>query len=143
MVQTVLAFDFGEARIGVAVGNSMLRQATPVAVIASLPRELRFRHIADLIAAWQPDLLVVGIARHASGDDSAMTARCLRFAHQLEGRFGLPVLQVDERYSSLEAEMMRRDARAAGSLRAGATLDDLAAAVILKRFFDEHPEALA
>jgi putative Holliday junction resolvase len=143
MVQTVLAFDFGESRIGIAVGNSMLREATPLAVLATLPREMRFTRISELITAWQPDVLVVGVARNVSGEDSPMTARCIRFANQLEGRFHLPVVKIDERYSSLEAEMTRRDRRAAGYARAGATLDDLAAAIILKRFFDEHPATLA
>lgn len=142
-MQTVLAFDFGESRIGVAVGNSLLREATPLAVLASLPRELRFTRIGELVKAWQPDLLVVGIARNASGEESPMTARCIRFANQLEGRFRVPVIQIDERYSSLEAEMVRRDARAQGYARAGATLDDLAAAIILQRFFVEHPATLA
>ena len=135
--RTVLAFDLGEARVGVAVGNTLLREATPLAIVPAVPRESLFGEIAQLLGAWQPQLLVVGLPRGVNGEETPMTARCERFANQLGGRFNLPVVRVDERYSTLEAESLQRQARQQGHARARKTLDDVAAAVILKRYFDE------
>ncbi len=118
----VLAFDFGTRRIGVAVGNGVTRQARPLAVIGDLG-DARWRRIGELLAAWQPARLVVGVARHPDGAAHEMTARCERFARQLAGRFGLPVDTIDERYSSAVVANGR---------------DDEAAAVILQQWFDEQ-----
>ncbi len=115
----------------------MLREATPLEVLPAQPSDALFKAIAGLISTWHPEQLVVGIARHASGEDSAMTARCERFANQLAGRFNLPVARIDERYSSLEAEELQREARRSALSKTRRQLDDLAAAVILKRYFDQ------
>ena len=120
--QTFLAFDFGLKRTGVATGNSLLRQATPLATVAA-EGDARFAPIARLIAEWQPDALVVGIPVHPDGAPHDNTRRAQRFARQLQGRFGLPVHEVDERYSTTEA--------AAGGAR---DLDAASAAVILDQF---------
>ena len=117
----VLGFDFGTRRVGVAVGNGVTRQARPLAVIAD-EGDVRWRRIGELVAAWQPARLVVGVARHPDGTPHELTARCERFARQLEGRYRLPVARVDERYSSAVT--------ADGA-------DDEAAAVILQQWFDE------
>jgi len=118
---TLLGFDFGARRIGVAIGNGVTRRARPLALIDDVG-DVRWRRIAELVAAWQPARLVVGIARHPDGQAHELTASCERFARQLAGRFGLPVARVDERYSSAVV----RDGR-----------DDEAAAVILQQWFDE------
>ena len=118
-----LAFDFGLRRIGVAIGNGVTREARPLRTIAA-DRGERWQQIADLLGEWQPQRLVVGIPRHPDGTPHEMTARCERFARQLEGRFGLPVARVDERYSSAVAG-------------AGGNVDARAAAVILQQWFDE------
>ena len=120
--QTFLAFDFGLKRTGVATGNSLLRQATPLATVAA-EGDARFAPIAKLIAEWQPDALVVGIPVHPDGAPHDNTRRAQRFARQLQGRFGLPVHEVDERYSTTEA--------AAGGAR---DLDAASAAVILDQY---------
>ena len=120
--QTFLAFDFGRKRTGVATGNSLLRQATPLTTVAA-EGDARFAPIAKLIAEWQPDALVVGIPVHPDGAPHDNTRRAQRFARQLHGRFGLPVHPVDERYSTTEA--------AAGGAR---DLDAASAAVILDQF---------
>jgi putative Holliday junction resolvase len=96
----ILGFDFGERRIGVAVGNTLTRQARPLEVIALQTQDARWRRIAQLIGDWQPERVVVGIPRHPDGTPHEMTARCERFARQLEGRFRVSVARVDERYSS-------------------------------------------
>ena len=117
-----LAFDFGLKRTGVAAGNSLLRQASPLTTVAA-EGDARFERIARLIAEWQPDALVVGVPVHPDGAPHDNTRRAQRFARQLQGRFHLPVHEVDERYSTTEA--------AAGG---AADLDAAAAAIILDQF---------
>ncbi len=100
--QSFLAFDFGTRRTGVAVGNRLTRSAQALKTIAA-EGDARFAPIAAVIKEWQPDALVVGVPRHTDGNDHDMTQRAQRFARQLAGRFNLPVHEVDERYSSVEA----------------------------------------
>ncbi len=101
-LQSFLAFDFGMKRTGVAVGNRLLRSATPQTTIRA-EGDARFTAVAQRIAEWQPDALVVGVPYHPDGAAHENTARALKFARQLRGRFGLPVFEVDERYSTTEA----------------------------------------
>jgi putative Holliday junction resolvase len=101
-LQTFLALDFGLKRTGVAVGSRLLRSAQPQATIQA-EGESRFPMIAARLQEWQPDALVVGIPRHPDGAPHENTLRAQRFARQLRGRFGLPVYEVDERYSTTEA----------------------------------------
>jgi len=122
-----LAFDFGMKRTGVAAGNSLLRQASPLTTVAA-EGDARFGPIGRLIAEWKPDALVVGIPVHPDGAPHDNTRRAQRFARQLQGRFGLPVHEVDERYSTTEA--------AAGGAR---DLDAASAAVILDQFLRTMP----
>ena len=143
--ETLLGFDFGEKKIGVAIGNTLTRQARPLEIIFSEVREARFGRIAQLLAEWQPQRLVVGLALAADGGEQPATARCRRFANQLDGRFGLPVLLVDERGSSLQAQdllgSMASSSRSAGLRSVGrhAPDDAMAAMVILQRYLDALP----
>ena len=117
-----LAFDFGTRRVGVACGNSLLRQAQGLKTVAA-EGDARFAAIAALIAEWQPDALVVGVPFHPDGAAHDNTHRARRFARQLHGRFGLQVHEVDERYTTTEA------------LAAGAAdADAAAAALILEQY---------
>ena len=142
---TVQTFDFGEKRIGVAVGEWELRQAHPLTAIVGEANRERFAAIAALIDEWRPLSLVVGLPLATDGSAHAMTARCTRFANQLRGRFGLPVTHVDERYSSVEAEERLREPgsrshrgarRARSTQDAKAQIDALAAQIILQSYFD-------
>ncbi len=136
---TVLAFDFGEKRIGVAVGEALLRQSHPLTVIHAQANAERFAAIAALIAEWQPALLLVGLPLSLDGNPHGMTARCTRFANQLKGRFGLPVAFADERLTSLDAqERLRETGHNAKSAKAH--LDAVAAQLILQSYFDTPPE---
>ncbi|QKO20480.1 Holliday junction resolvase RuvX [Rhodoferax sp. BAB1] len=120
--QSFLALDFGLKRTGVAVGNRMLRQALPQPTIRA-EGDARFERVAERLKEWQPDALVVGVPFHPDGAPHENTARAQKFARQLRGRFGLPVYEVDERYSTTEA------------LAAGAADADAGAAcVILEQF---------
>lgn len=125
--ETVLGFDFGIKRVGVAMGNTMIGQATPLAVIQSTVNDARFAEIKALIDKWGPTKLVVGLPFHPDGAAHEMTARCRKFANQLNGRFNLPVVLVDERYSSAMIAAKR-----------GEIIDDRAAAIILQQYFDEY-----
>lgn len=101
-LQTFLAFDYGTKRTGVASGNTLTRTASPQATIAA-EGSARFPLIQARINEWQPDALVVGIPFHPDGASHDNTVRAQKFARQLRGRFGLPVHEVDERYSTTEA----------------------------------------
>lgn len=101
-LQTFLAFDFGLKRTGVASGNRLTRTASAQGSIAA-EGDARFTAISLKIKEWQPDALVVGIPFHPDGASHDNTARALKFARQLRGRFGLQVFEVDERYSTTEA----------------------------------------
>ena len=126
-LQTFLAFDFGLKRTGVAVGNRLLCSAQAQKTIKS-EGDARFAVVKARIEEWQPDALVVGVPFHPDGTAHENTARARRFARQLQGRFGLPVFEVDERYSTTEA------------LAAGATDADAAAAcIILEQFLRSIP----
>lgn len=121
---SVLGFDFGARRIGVAIGNRLTGQARPLTTINALDSEARWKALSAVIDEWQPVALAVGIPRYPDGAPHAMTVRCERFARQLEGRYRLPVVRVDERYSSAVVE------------RAG-DVDAAAAAVILQQWLDD------
>jgi putative Holliday junction resolvase len=133
---TALGFDFGERRIGVAVGESALGIAHPLTTIALSDNVRRFATIAALIKEWQPNLLVVGLPTHMDGGEHDLTRRCRRFAQQLAGRFGLPVELVDERLTSAVADDLLREASVAARKRKP-VLDQVAAQQILQSYFDD------
>ncbi len=133
---TVLAFDFGTRRIGVAVGNSITGVARPLTTIASDANAVRFAAIEALIDEWRPGMLVVGQPVHGDGTPHEMTARALRFARQLEGRFGLKVACVDERYTTEGADAVLA-AAGVPSRERKASRDGVAAQLILQSWFDD------
>jgi putative Holliday junction resolvase len=134
---TVLAFDYGKRRVGVAVGNTLVRAAHPLATIDEERADARFAAIASLVSQWQPQRFVVGLPVHADGREHELTARARRFANQLEGRFRVPVSLVDERHSTDEAKA-RLAAAGRGGRRHRDLRDAVAAQVILQAFFDGH-----
>ncbi len=124
---TLLAFDFGTKRVGVATGSRFTGAAEPLKSIHA-EGEARFEAIAKLVKEWAPEGLVIGVPFHPDGAEHEMTLRARRFGRQLKGRFRLPVFEVDERYTSVEAESYgARD------------VDSTAAALILEQFLRENP----
>lgn len=117
-----LAFDFSPRRVGVAVGNTMLKQAQALTTVSALG-DARFAAIAQLVNEWQPDALVVGVPTHPDGAPHDNTRRAKAFARQLQGRFKLPVHEVDERYTTVEAMAQGAD-----------DVDAAAAALILEQY---------
>ncbi|MDE1952276.1 MAG: Holliday junction resolvase RuvX [Betaproteobacteria bacterium] len=100
----VMGFDFGEKRIGVAIGNTITASARPLQSVRAERRDTKFDAIGQLIALWQPTQLVVGLPLSREGEEQLRTTQARRFANQLHGRFKLPVAMVDERYTSRAAE---------------------------------------
>ncbi len=125
---TVMAFDYGTRRVGIAVGNSVTMAGEPLRTIAAANSDALFKDIEALLAEWQPNQLVVGRPTHPDGTPHEMTAKAIRFGNQLHGRFRLPIAWVDERYTSvvLEGDAQMRD-----------NLDAHSAALILEQYFSE------
>ena len=126
-LQTFLALDFGLKRTGFAVGNRLMRTAQPQGTITA-EGKTRFDKVAQQLKTWQPDALVVGVPFHPDGAAHENTVRARRFARQLQGRFNLPVFEVDERYTTTEA-------RSSGARDA----DAAAACIILEQFLRSLP----
>jgi len=134
---TVLAFDFGTRRIGVAVGNTVVRVAHPLTTVVGEANAVRFAAIDALVAQWEPGALVVGRPLREDGAEQEMSVRADRFARQLAGRYRLPVMRADERYTSRAAAAALGEAGVHGRARAAAT-DEVAAQLILQSWFDEQ-----
>jgi putative Holliday junction resolvase len=121
MTKTILAFDFGEKRIGMAVGNTITKTAEVLKIIQEKNQDEKFKAIEALIQEWQPQLLVVGLPTHPDGAEHEMTLKAKRFGNQLHGRFQKEVVWVDERYTSVSVQ----DGN-----------DSLAAQLILQQYLD-------
>jgi putative Holliday junction resolvase len=126
---SVMAFDYGTKRIGVAVGNSLTKSAQNLPVILNTSEEQRFVGITKIIAQWEPDAIVVGLPLYPDGAEHAMTQKARRFGQEIGGRYSKPVYFVDERYSSVVLE---------GEAQYHESLDSHAAALILEQFFREQ-----
>lgn len=135
MPETILAFDFGRRRIGVAVGQDVTASASPVGTVANGDDGVDYDHLREIIAEWRPTRLVVGMPLHADGSPSEMSVAVDAFVAELE-RYELPVATIDERYSSVEAERMLKSARQQGSRGriSKADIDAAAAVCIAERY---------
>lgn len=119
----VLGFDFGMKRIGVAVGQSVTQTANPLTILKALDGVPNWQHIQTLIDQWHPHALIVGIPFNMDGSEQDTTKAAKRFAHKLQGRFNLPVHEVDERLTSIEAKRITKP---------GVPLDAIAAKLIVE-----------
>jgi putative holliday junction resolvase len=130
LMPVLLAFDYGEKRIGVAIGNTITGAARALTTLKHSTVDERFAKVHTVIKQWEPAQLVVGLPCHPDGTAHEMTALCKRFADQLKGRFGLPVTLVDERFTS-----------AVAAQEGAPDVDAAAAALILQAYFNEHINA--
>ena len=137
MEGTLIGFDFGSRRIGVAVGETSTRIASPLTAIEGEANEARFDAIGRIVQEWRPAGFVVGRPRHADGSEHAVAKLAEKFARRLAARYGVPVTFVDETLSSAEAESTLRDTRTRPGKKAD--VDALAATIILQSFLDELP----
>jgi putative holliday junction resolvase len=125
MHKTVMAFDFGTARIGVATGQSITGHAQPLAVLHVRSRAARIAAIAPLVAQWQPDMLVIGRPLYPDGAEHETTLLAEKFARQIAEKFAKPYALVDERYSSTAAAAMTSNEK---------NLDAYAAVIIAEQY---------
>jgi putative Holliday junction resolvase len=141
---TLLAFDVGARRIGIAVGNTVSMSASELGVLDVHASGPDWDRLDRWVREWRPDALVVGDPATLDGGDQPIRARARSFARELGRRYGLPVQQVDERTSSIEAAQRFAAGRAAGTRRRrqAADLDALAAVVILERWLAEPDSRL-
>lgn len=134
---TLLAFDFGLARVGVAVGELETGRATALTTITAESAAIRFASIEELLNEWQPVALIVGVPVHLDGTAHAMTLRCQRFANQLRGRYRLSVAECDERLSSAAADDSLKTAGQQSWRARKNAIDAVAAQLILQHFLDD------
>jgi putative Holliday junction resolvase len=137
MPETLLGFDFGEKRIGVAVGDTLIGIAHPLQTIDTESNDERFKTIGTLIDEWKPAQLVVGLPAYLDGTEHELSRLCRKFANRLHGRFNLPVTLIDERLSSAEASQSLKNA-GIGGRKQKPMLDQVAAQVILQSYLDQH-----
>ncbi len=129
----ILGFDYGERRIGVAVGEHLTRTARPLTTLTSRDGKPDWTAIHHLLEEWHPARLVVGLPLHLDGKEQSMTDRARRFGNQLQGRFGLPVSYADERLTSAEATRLLT-----GRGRSKAAIDKVAAQLILQSWLEQE-----
>lgn len=137
---TVLGFDFGLKRIGVAIGNRVTGVVTPLTTLTNVNLQIDWNQITQLIEEWRPEKLVVGIPYLLDGTSSEMTTRAERFCRQLEGRYGLQIDAVNEQLSSAEAEQRLKQTRQMGRKKkiSKGEIDQLAAVIILESWLLQH-----
>ncbi|MCL2308927.1 MAG: Holliday junction resolvase RuvX [Proteobacteria bacterium] len=135
-LSTLLAFDFGHKRIGVAIGNTLTQTARPLTTLHVERREARETALRALMTEWQPQKLVVGLPVHVDGAEHEMTQRARKFARWLEETFRLPVALMDERLTTRAAQSLLEESGQFGE-KARAVRDAVAAQVILQAYFDE------
>ena len=136
--QTYLGFDFGNKKIGLAVGQLETKIASPLETIRSLNQVPNWDKISQFIDEWQPIGLVVGVSRQADGRDNPITPRMLKFCRQLNGRYNLPVFQIDEALSTFEAKQMLYDDMQVSAGKLWAVQDQLAAQLILQSWLNQQ-----
>lgn len=134
---TILAFDFGVKRIGVAVGNTIVCIAHPIQTINTEVNESRFSIIAQLIKEWQPQLLLVGLPFYMDGTEHEISQQARRFARRLVGRFALPVYMWDERLTSAAASEML-SSMGINTKEQKKMVDQVAAGYILQHYLDSQ-----
>ncbi len=135
---TILGFDFGYKKIGVAVGETLTVTASPLQTIRSINQSPDWQIISKLIKEWRPSGLVVGVSRQADGSDNPVTPRIIKFCNQLEGRYQLPVYKQDETLSTFEAKQMLFDDVSVNATKLWEVQDQLAAQLILQSWLNDQ-----
>ena len=139
--RTLLGFDYGKRRIGVAVGQEVTATASPLETVRARDGKPDWNAITRLIHDWHADALVVGLPLNMDDTEQEMTRAARRFANQLKGRYHLPVFLTDERLTSVAAEQILDEPQAHGKIRASRReelIDQIAAQLILTTFFNQQ-----
>jgi len=143
-MNTIMAFDYGSKRIGVAIGQQLTATTRSLDTVAVRQNKPDWDHISRLLKEWQPDLLLIGLPLTEDGGEQEMSIAARRFANRLNGRYQLPVELVDERYSSMEAEELAINARRNGRLKKAKVkqaVDQIAAELIIQTWLAENSAA--
>lgn len=135
---TFLGFDFGTRKIGVAVGHLETGIASPLQTLVAVRQKPDWLTISDLITTWQPCGLVVGVSHQMDGSENPVTPRIMRFCRQLEGRYGVPVYQVDESLTTFEAKQLLFDEIGVNATTLWKVQDQVAAQLILQTWLNEN-----
>jgi putative Holliday junction resolvase len=135
---TYMGFDFGNKKIGIAVGQTTTGTASPLQTLRSINQTPNWDAISNLILEWRPAGLVVGISKQADGSDNPITPRMLKFCRQLEGRYNLPVYQQDETLSTFEAKQLLFDEVNVSADKLWEVQDQLAAQLILQTWLNDY-----
>ena len=142
--RTLLAFDYGTKRIGVAVGQELTRTATPITTLNNTATSIDWNAIDQLVSEWRPNAMVVGLPLNADGSEHAISRAAKQFGNQLQARYNLPVYWIDERLTSIEAESMiaasrtGRKSKLKDQTKAKAEVDKTAAKLILESWFNQQ-----
>jgi len=136
-MSTVICFDFGLVRTGVAIGNTITSTAMPECTLQSKNNKPNWDAISRLISEWKPSQLVVGLPTELDGSDTDATQAVRRFCNQLNGRYNLPVAQENEQYTSIEAAQRLKETRQRGRKKkvSKEDVDQIAAVIILENYF--------
>ncbi|WP_455209387.1 Holliday junction resolvase RuvX [Kaarinaea lacus] len=146
--RTLLAFDYGTKRIGVAVGQELTKTATPLLTLDNPSGNIDWNAIDQLVTEWHPDAFVVGLPLNADGSEHHVSKAAKQFGNQLQARYNLPTYWIDERLTSSEAESMIAAGRSGKKFRqkpgakrqtAKARVDSVAAKLILESWFNQQP----
>lgn len=137
--QSVIAFDYGEKRIGVAIGQSVTGTANPLKALKAKEGQPIWQEIEQILKEWQPDFLLVGLPLNMDATEQLLTKRATKFANRLNGRFSIPVKMMDERLSSVEAREQLFSHDGYKGLQKN-SIDSQAACLILESWFRENPE---
>ncbi|EAV47567.1 Holliday junction resolvase-like protein [Methylophilales bacterium HTCC2181] len=131
----VIAFDFGEKKIGVAIGNSITKTAHPLETIRKVKKSERIEIIENLLNEWEPGIVVVGLPLNEDGTESRLTLLAQNFAKKIKNRFQVPIVMVDERYTSVEAKILLNE-NVKSIKKGNQVIDQVAAQIILGSYFD-------
>lgn len=139
-MSTVLVFDFGLKRTGVAVGNTIVGTASPEITLISVNGKPDWQGISRLVDKWTPSQIVVGMPKQLNGDDTELSAPVEKFCNQLNGRYNLPVAQANEQYSSIEAGRRLKQVRQAGRKQKvrKEEVDQVSAVVIFENWYQNQ-----
>ncbi len=137
-MKTYLGFDFGNKKIGIAVGQTITGIANPLETVVSPGQKINWQKISDLIEEWQPQGLVVGISKQQDGSDNFITPKMEKFCRQLQGRYQLPVYQIDETLTTFEAKQLLFDELHLSAKKLWKVQDQLAAQLILQSWLNQN-----
>ena len=132
----IIEFDFGQKRIGVAIGNNISKSAQALITIESTSSNQKFEVIQKIMDEWQPVSIVVGVPFNVDGSEHKVTNLCKKFAKQLEQKYALPIYLIDERYTSIEASYEIQDKKI-DLKKKKLLIDQIAAKIILQSYLDQ------